>query len=244
MTQFKYAPKKVGLAALLEAQKNKLATQTPSGPTANTNALTIQYISASDAPEKIRIIFDDSGSMSGKKIQDAIMGCEEFMRNCVPNSTAVAVHPMNYDQTNMANLSTDLPALATLVQGIFVSGSTPMFRTLKDAQSLEPRATRYIVFSDGAPDFVDEKNFMDTCIETAIQDKTPIDTVLITTGDIDPNCREYQILKNLAEKTGGFFLVFDRNKVDFKHAFGYLAPVQRLALASESFREELQSGKV
>ena len=117
MTQFKYAPKKVGLAKLLEEQKNKLATQTPDGPAASTNALTIQYISASDAPEKIRIIFDDSGSMSGKKIQDAILGCEEFMRNCIPNTTAVAVHPMNYDQRDLSNLSTDLPALATLSTG-------------------------------------------------------------------------------------------------------------------------------
>ena len=121
-----------------------------------------------------------------------------------------------------------------------------MFSTLKKAQSLKPSATRYIVFSDGAPDFIDEKNFMDTCIETAIQDKTPVDTVLITTGHTEyfEQSREYTILKNLAEKTGGFFLVFDRNKVDFKHAFGYLAPPQRLALASESFRSDLQSGKV
>ena len=47
------------------------------------------------AKEKIRILFDDSGSMSGQKIKDAIDGCIEFMRNCVLNETACAIHPLN-----------------------------------------------------------------------------------------------------------------------------------------------------
>jgi hypothetical protein len=53
------------------------------------------YIVPAQAATRIRIIFDDSGSMAGQKIEDAQIGCEEFLRVCTLNQTAVAVHPMN-----------------------------------------------------------------------------------------------------------------------------------------------------
>jgi len=242
---FKFAPKKVGLAALLEEQKRKDSAALPSGEAATTNALSteIRYINPTDAPEKIRIIFDDSSSMEGERIKDAILGCEEFMRNCIPNTTAVAVHPMNYRNTDLTKLSVDLPALALLVQHITATGMTPLFATLWSAMGKLPYATRYIVFSDGSPNF-DDFDYQDRCINKAVESLTPVDTVLITSYEANPESREYQTLKNLADKTGGYFLVFDRNKVDFKTAFGFLAPVQRLALVDDNFRARLQEGKV
>src|SRR5580704_7702453 len=89
------------------------------------------YIVPAVAKERIRIVFDNSRSMSGQKLQDAQIGCEEFLRACTLNQTAVAVHPMN--GTALA-LTADLPALAASIHGIKISGNTPMFRTLIQAQ--------------------------------------------------------------------------------------------------------------
>ena len=71
------------------------------------------------ATERIRIIFDDSGSMGIEKLKDARDGCVEFLRNCKINETAVAVHVMNPDyQTDVIDLkglTTNLPALSILI---------------------------------------------------------------------------------------------------------------------------------
>jgi Mg-chelatase subunit ChlD len=196
------------------------------------------YIVPALAKERIRIVFDNSGSMSGQKLQDAQIGCEEFLRACTLNQTAVAVHPMT---GTALTLTADLPALATSVHGIKIAGNTPMFQTLTQAQYAEPKATRFIVFSDGAPtDSAKEERII-----AAIQAKTPIDAVLIWEGGSGvERSSEYLLLKEIADRTGGIFLVFDRTKVNFQYAFKYLAPNLRLALSDGTFRADLQNGKI
>lgn len=197
------------------------------------------YIVPAVAKHRIRVVFDDSGSMNGQKLLDAKIGSEEFLRACTLNQTAVAIHPMTGD---VLPLTADLPALAASIHGINkLAGSTPMFAALARAQAAEPKATRYILFSDGLP----TDNGKDECIDTAVLEGTPIDTVLIWEGGEGvEQSDEYALLKEIADKTGGIFLVFDRTKVNFQTAFKYLAPTMRLALADGNFRADLQNGLV
>jgi Mg-chelatase subunit ChlD len=196
------------------------------------------YITPAVAKSRIRIVFDDSGSMAGQKLQDAQIGVEEFLRACKLNETAVAVHPMN---GKALDLTADLPKLAMSTHGIEADGGTPMFQTLTQAQYAGPKATRFILFSDGAP----TDSGKEGCIGTAILAKTPIDTVLIWDGGAGvERSSQYVLLKEIADKTGGIFLVFDRTKVNFQDAFKYLSPGLRLSLSDGQFRADLQNGKV
>jgi len=54
---------------------------------------------------------------------------------------------------------------------------------------------------------------------------------------------EIALLKYFSDSTSGYFLHFDPNKVNFAKAFRFLAPVNRLMLASESVRREIESGR-
>ena len=196
------------------------------------------YIVPSVAKHRIRVVFDDSGSMAGPKLQDVQIGVEEFLRACKLNETAVAVHPMN---TKALELTADLPKLALSAHGIKADGGTPMFQTLTQAQYASPKETRFILFSDGAP----TDNGKEGCIGTAILAKTPIDTVLIWDGGTGAErTSQYALLKEIADRTGGIFLVFDRTKVNFQDAFKYLSPGLRLALSDGQFRADLENGKV
>jgi hypothetical protein len=196
------------------------------------------YIVPAVAKHRIRIVFDNSGSMSGQKLRDAQIGCEEFLRACTLNETAIAVHPMT---GKALALNANLPELAASIHGIMIAGDTPMFQTLTQAQYAEPKATRFILFSDGAP----TDSGKEERIAVAVQAKTPIDTVLIWDGGSGvERTSQYALLTEIADRTGGIFLVFDRTKVNFQDAFKYLSPTLRLALSDGKFRADLQNGKV
>lgn len=216
----------------------------------------IEFTPADEVPEKIRIIFDDSGSMSGDKIKDARAGCIEFLRNCVLNQTACAVHILNpefaTDLIDLTSLTTNLPALSVLIEKIRATGGTPLTKILWKALKADPKATRLIVFSDGAPTDDYEHN-KEQIFAFAIENKIPVDTVLIwdTTRYSSYQVQtpveehyEYRTLKELADKTNGYFLVFDRSKVDFKSAFKYLAPNLRGKLSDGKVRLALQAGEL
>lgn len=206
------------------------------------------FVEPERAKDIIKILFDDSGSMRGQKLEDAKKGSVEFMRHCGINQVAIGIYPFNAEAIAP---DTDLPDVGALTQHIRATGSTPMFDTLEAAMKEEIRATRYIIFTDGQPD---SNKKMNVLIEKAQTDKTPIDTVWIC--DLPDNKNyytlnykiedysEYILLKSIADATGGFFLIFDRNKVNFAQAFKFLAPGNRLMLANESFRNDLQEGRV
>lgn len=256
--KFNPVQKKSGLAALLEQQEKEAAEKreqkrleaekTAALAKSAKSSTSVEYIEPEKATERLRLIFDDSGSMSGEKIKDAREGTIELFKNCGINQTAAAVHTLNDANQDLTKLTTNLPALSVLVQSIPSTGGTPLFKTLQRAQMATPKATRFIVFSDGAPDWGDADHYKDSTINWSQQNKAPVDTVLIvdsyTNQSTLKQSAEYILLKELAEKTGGYFLVFDRNKMDFKQGLKYLAPKNRLMLASESNREALQQGKL
>lgn len=262
---FKFEPKKTGLAAELERLKkaqaaaatteaNEALVETAKPltevPKASTKPDT--YIPAEACPERYRIIFDDSGSMNGDKIKDAIEGIIEFMRNCIPNQVAIAIHPMNAlpQSTTLTKMSTDLPTMARSVKNLKATNFTPLFRTWRAALTEQPRATRFIIFSDGSPDPDDKSNYMHETISMAIEARTPCDCIYIEAAEAGKTTAEIAkmpgavLLAKIAKATGGIFMIFDKTKMDFKTGFKYLTPGRRLLLTDASFRSDLEEGKV
>jgi hypothetical protein len=241
--------------AALEAAKAASATST------GKNDALIRYILPADCPDRIRIVFDDSGSMSGQ-ITNAKLGVVEFLRNCIPNQTSVAVHPMCTAAWDTM-LRSDLPQLGRDVEECdFHLGNTPFFNTCKTALESTPKLTRLVVFTDGSPtdelaaDYGEELDTFygsksnpwihsaDIIIKIAKSTSAgiPIDTVFFG-PDNEWSARERELLKYLSDSTGGFFMVFDPAKVNFRTAFKYLAPVNRLQLTSGSFRAAIERGE-
>jgi hypothetical protein len=233
------------------------------------------YIPPGECPDRTRLVFDDSSSMSGE-LDNARKGVVEYLRNCIPNQSAVAVHFMNTKPA--IELSSDLISLAAQVQEkVLKSGGTPFFNTLKTALEAKPVATRLVAFTDGSPTdrlepesseeiqefWSSNTSWMQSAdiiikIAHTLGDQSltdgfvskvsgahgpciPIDTVFF--GGAFYSEREIKLLKYLSGQTGGYFLHFDPAKVNFKTAFKYLAPVNRLQLSSGYFRAEIESGR-
>lgn len=263
---FQFQPKrpKNALQEYLAAQSTALVKQGSSADTnANTNAgSTIVrpfraefeakgYIAPEKAKEKIRIIFDDSDSMDGAKIKDAKQGCIKYLQICTVNQVAIAIHPLNLAALP---LETNLPYQAALIEHIKTDGATPLYRTISEALAAPEGSTRLIVFSDGSPtDTEEETNYP---IAKAIEKKIPIDTVYLqepvdtsygpaySSRAQERSKKEKDLLQLIANRTGGIFLVFDRSKVNFSHAFKYLAPSKRHLLLSASFKADVEAGRI
>jgi Mg-chelatase subunit ChlD len=226
---FRIGPKPVGLAAAKAAAK-PLAKREEFKP-----------IDMKDATNKIGIVFDDSGSMSGQPIEDAHAATEEFVKNCNPTNTALSVYPMNADEsygsTKNITLSTDLISVVKAVKQIRATGGTPLYQTLlKMLQNEE--LTRGIVFSDGCPSHSHEVK--EEAFKWAKEHKVAVDSVYI--GEEDKHAIE--LMKEIAEMTGGVFLHFKPGQANFRTAFKYLSPGLRGMLADKSFVEKLQKGEV
>lgn len=257
--------------ARMEAAKT--ASQQATGKDQNPAAL-IKYIQPGECPDRNRIVFDDSGSMF-RYIEDAKRGVVEYLRNLVPNQSAVGIHFMN--TTPAIELQSDLVKLGNdILEKHLSSGGTPFFNTLKQALEAKPQTTRLIAFTDGSP--TDRLSAEDSSsmqefyghglsaweasaniiikIAHAIGDQSltggfvskvsgahgpciPIDTVFFGRSY---NKNEIALLKYLSEETGGYFLHFDPSKPNIWKQLKYLAPVNRLMLASESFRAEVEKG--
>lgn len=246
-------------AAIARAKAAALAAK----PTSEQQAL-VRYIPAAQCPDRNRIVFDDSSSM-GRYVEDAKKGVVEYLRNCIPNQTAVAVHFMNSGELA---LQSELIALAHAVQGHLLNmGGTPFFNTLKLALEATPQATRIVAFTDGSPtdrlnsDKEDELDDFrpdsraDHWIESAdiiikiakargaalkAESCIPIDTVFFGSAH---NKREIALLKYLSEQTGGYFLHFDPAKPNIFKQLKYLAPTMRLMLTSPAFRAQIERGE-
>lgn len=237
----------------LKAAREKAASASQPRPDAIT-----KWISPGDCKERLRFIFDDSGSMgSGKdsKMEQAREGSIECLRSCIPNQTSVAIHLLGKEQ-DLENLNSNLIEVAEKLQKLYLTGGgTPLFTRTMAALALSPKPTRLVMFTDGSPtdsivqydreakeDFFNQRNCDEVIKRTKELGSIPIDTVFF--GPVsDYTESERKLLKYLADKTGGYFMVFDPAKVNFRTAFKYLAPVNRLMLASESVRKEIESGR-
>jgi hypothetical protein len=252
---------KVNPAAAKADAIAKAKAATAKAPTAE-DAVLIKYISPAECTDRIRIVFDDSGSMVSQ-IGNAKQGVKEFLRNCVPNQTAVAIHFMNTESWS-TKLRSDLPNLsADLEEYHLNSGGTPFFNTLKKALQATPQTTRIVAFTDGAPtdtlnpetgteiqsNWTDRNTWIQSAdiiikIANSVDGEKciPIDTVYFG-PDNEWSAENTKLLKYLSEKTGGIFLHFDPQKMSFAEAFKYLAPVLRLQLTDGAFRAAVERGE-
>lgn len=220
--------KQVGLAAKVAGQAGKTSTNADFDGDPNT------------AKHRIGLVFDDSGSMSGSKIQDAHEGTEEFIRCCIPKETAISVYPMNMEyQNNQIPLTTKLYSLALRIKGIDATGGTPLFETTKKMLTTE-NITRGIIFSDGSPNGGDMR-FEAEVIGLACEKKIPIDTVFIGS---DYETEAIALMKRIAEKTGGIFIHLQHGKANFRTSFKYLSPGYRAMLMDSNFKAKVERGEV
>lgn len=215
-------------------------------------------IKPENATDKLRIIFDNSGSMEGIKIQNAKEGVVEFLRNCTPNATAVAIHLLNntgksqWDDrdlirlalpSNIENttLSSDLILLASEIihDSVDAVGGTPLYARIEDALKAIPLASRLVVFSDGCPD---SRGNRDSILRSAKSKGIPIDTVYTEEPNSYADSSAIAEMKYIAEMTGGIFL--DLSKGSIKDGLKYLAPTKRLMLMDASFKAKLEKGEI
>ncbi|HEY1644828.1 MAG TPA: vWA domain-containing protein [Candidatus Saccharimonadales bacterium] len=206
-----------------------------------------KFATVDQATERVCIVADDSSSMSGQKIADARAGITEFMRECVPNETAVKIHPINADTMYAAGnkilpYSCNLPQHAADVASLHASGSTPLYQAIEAELSEGVRPTRMIVFSDGEPDGY--FNGLEQVIAKAKMAGIPLDTCFIANANYTKEQPAYVIMERLAVETGGIFIVFEKGKCSFKHGFKYLSKGKRLLLMDASFKSALESGRV
>lgn len=217
-----------------------------------------------DCAERMRIIFDDSGSMMGDKIVNAKAGVVEYLRSSTLGSTAVAIHLLNgksyerwdYDLDDSssklpaiiadATISSDLILVASAVadDSLRATGGTPLEKVILEALRDTPRATRLIAFSDGQPD---SKSSTEQIIKLAKEYGIPIDTVYLDDENESiwgrsSSATAISYMQNLAEATGGIFLHFKKG-TSFRDGFKYLSAGKRLMLMDKSFKEKVERGE-
>ena len=186
-----------------------------------------------NVPNKIGIVFDDSGSMGGQPIEDAHSGIDEFVKNCNSNDTALAIYPLNAE---CKPLNRDFAEVAFYGMSIPTTGGTPLFKTLEKLIDAEP-ITRAVAFSDGSPDMHDLE-YEEPVLTKYTEKKIPIDTIYI--GSALGNGAV--VMKRIAERTGGIFLQFTDASV-LRKSLKYLAPAYRAMLGSGDFKKKVEEGK-
>jgi Mg-chelatase subunit ChlD len=216
----------VGLAA-------KIAAANPSALATAQAPIKFLPVSATEIKDKLGILFDDSGSMRGQPLKEAKEGVIEFLRSCSPNQTAVGIYPLNGHDIK---LDTNLPYLATLVQGISTSGSTPLVSKAIKILEVNKEINRLIAFSDGCPD----STFTDNLVALCKERKLPIDTFFIG-SESDTNAMAF--MKKFAEDTGGIFMHL-KPGVSMRATLKYLAPAFRAMLTDGAFKAQVEGGKV
>jgi hypothetical protein len=188
--------------------------------------------------ERIKIIYDDSGSMDAHvddgtskdysswptRIALAAEGTTDYMKNCKPHSTAIEVSPLNAEVFSMTK---NLPVIATKLKALSADGGTPLFGALRRfyTEHETSRFTRGLIFTDGeAGDSYSEN--VEKILNDLLSMKIPIDFIIIgNKNEVQLNPSETQ-LKGMAERSGGTFLIC-KTAADFKKKLKYFAPLLR-----------------
>lgn len=219
----------------------------------------INTINPLKVPNRIGMVFDDSGSMGGQAIQDAHSAVKNFTASCNFNDTSIAIYPLNLEPKP---LTVDYDILNMFVMGIKATGSTALYTKLLDMFTKES-ITRAVVFSDGDP--TDSKllgnsegwdskpsTYAVDCIDKYKAKEIPIDTIYIGKGKVgytddseDANevyASGYNEMKEISKRTNGIFIHFTDSNSLSKN-LKYLAPRYRALLANAELKEKIQKGE-
>ena len=198
-------------------------------------------------PERIGIIFDNSGSMAGNPIEQAKKATDEFLKVCNPQTTCVAIYSFAEKVLPLTNL---FAILSVEKEAFKADYGTPLYSTLYTLLNQEA-ITRAVVFSDGSPtdsnplntltpfSELKDPNISSTVdvIQKYIDAKIPIDTVFI--GHYESTAG---LLQDISAKTGGVFLHFKEGSI-FSEAFKYLAPSFRAMLTNPEIKARIEKGE-
>ena len=205
----------------------------------------IEKLDPNTVPNRIGLVFDDSGSMAGQQIEDAKIGVKNFTQASNYQDTSIALYPLNKDKKP---LTVDYDILNLFVLGLTAGNGTPLYTKLVDMIDNE-KITRAVVFSDGSPtdskllgsaESWDSKpkDFAVSCITKYTDKEVPIDTIFIG----QEHDSGYKEMQEIARLTNGVFVHFtDTNKL--AQNLKYLAPRYRALLTSADLKEKIQKGE-
>lgn len=188
---------------------------------------------------RIALMLDTSGSMamtdnsaSGSnynrfhqkldksKIELLREAMQSFVSQCNFGDTSLALETFPFEEEFRLGLTSFEPILTTTVMSLQAGGGTPLSQAMSyvlGSYSL----TRGIIVSDGDAD--NGPSALDIAGQYA-EAGVPLDCVHIGTSSGGE-----QLLKDIAERTGGIFIKFD-NVNNFAKNFSYLTPAKRSQL--------------
>lgn len=195
----------------------------------------LKEINPAELPNRIGLIFDDSGSMSGQPLEDAKIAVQNFTNICNRFDTSLALYLMNGKKRN---LTIDYSVLNVLVVGIndAVLGGMPLYQSLQEMASTED-VTRIVLFSDGDPS---DRHLKEQTMNILKNEKfnKPVDTIYIGYKDTSG----FKEMQWIAEQTGGIFIHFEDSKSLNKN-LKYLSPALRPLLANAEIKDKIQRGE-
>lgn len=225
---------------------NQSLTSTPHATTANTTGLIRKHsVSLSGLharianpkidilndpntrPNRLALMLDCSGSMSGSQIVSLRDACTSFIQSCTFGDTALALEPFGeeHDTNSRVALSCFPPFLMTTVQQLRAHGSTPMAQAMEYVLT-QYSLTRCVLVSDGQPD---SEPAVYLAAERFAAASLPCDCVHIGNDVGGEAC-----LRRVAELTGGQYIKFT-DIASFARSFKYLTP---------AFYAQLTSGNI
>lgn len=181
-------------------------------------------------PNRIALMLDTSGSMSGDKIQHLRDAVTSFINSCSFADTSVAIQTFGGDDSNTGRvpLTAQSPLLLMTVMGLEACGSTPM-HTAMDFVLNSYSITRGVIVSDGQPDSEGSVYEAAALFKEA---GLPVDCVHIGQGASGEAC-----LRKVAELTGGQYIKFT-DVAAFSKSFKYLTPAFYAMLTSGAITAE------
>jgi hypothetical protein len=205
----------------------------------------IKEIDPSTVTNRLGLIFDDSGSMSGESISNAHSAVKNFTLSCNFTDTSIAIYPLN---KNPKPLTCDYDLINLFVMGIGADGSTPIYTKLLEMIEKES-ITRAVIFSDGGPtdsklfgnsEYWDSKpkDFAVSVLDKYIQKELPIDTIFIGITESSG----YKEMQEIARLTGGIFIHF-KDSTSLSSNLKYLTPRYRALLANAELKDRIQKGE-
>lgn len=177
-----------------------------------------EAVDVNSLPNRIAIMIDCSGSMSGDSIKHLENALQDFIQKSDSSNTAIAVE--SFPEQVRIPLTDEKQRLWLLTMRLKAGGGTPMSAAMRYCVN-SYEMTRAILISDGQPDSIPTDE-----IQLFKRQEVPIDTVHIGDGTAGEDC-----LKDISQATGGLFVKFKDVK-SFASAFAYLLPETRSQAAS------------
>ena len=174
---------------------------------------------------RIALMLDASGSMSGDKNRSLQDACASFVTACNFGDTALAVETFGAEPEIRLALTCQQPLLAMTVMTIPAHGGTPMSQAM-DYVLNTYSITRGVIVSDGEPDSPTAAYSVAEGYKAA---EIPVDCVHIGNSASGEAC-----LRRIAEMTGGLYIKFT-DIASFAKNFKMLTP---------AFYAQLTSGTV